>query len=272
MIVTVPTTAPFGPNQSAMLMVKTLHGSASYKFTILQPPPVITSISPTAGAAGGTLTITGTVLDNATSVKFGTIPATIVSNTSTQITVLIPAGVVQAFITVATPGGTYTSTQSFGFKYIMYLNGLTKYWGGNGGGYNGSYGGTVINFNNTLNPGIGTTSMAVTFGGQYSAADIVYDINQYNPNSTAPVISVSALGLTSISFSVYGGANSQTGDQIQIAVNGQYKAVVKITAGAYTSFVIPLSTFGSLTTINEVTFQTFQSSSETIYVDYIGFI
>ena len=264
-IVTLPTTAPFGPTQAGVLALTTLHGTANYKFTIVQPPPTIVSFNPVAAAVGDTVTITGLVLDNATSVKFGTIPATIVSNTSTQLKVLIPPGVVEALISVTTAGGTTVSTGTFGFKYLIYLNGLTSGWGGNGGGYTG-YSGTTFNFANTLNPGVGTTSMAATFGGQYSAIQIGY-------GGSTPV-SVSTLGLTALKFSVYGGANSKNGDQLQIVVDGNYghAVIITITAGSYTDITIPLSQLGNPTTITEFVAQTFQASNETVYMDYIGFI
>ncbi len=265
-IVTLPTTAPFGPNQTGVLALKTLHGTATFKFTIAQPPPTITSFNPVVGNPGDTVTITGLVLDNATSVKFGTVPATIVSNTSTTLKVLLPAGVASAFISVTTAGGTSVSTASFGFKYLIYADALTVGWGGNNGGYTG-YSGTVFNFNNTQNVETGTNSIMATFGGQYSAVQIGYD-------SSKPTVSVSALGLTSLKFFVYGGANSKNGDQLQIVLNGDYShaVIVTITAGAYTSIVIPLNKLGNPTTITEFVAQTFQTSNETIYIDNLGFI
>jgi hypothetical protein len=264
-IVTLPATAPFGPTQSGVLAVTTLHGTADFKFTVVQPPPTIVSFSPVAAAVGDTVTITGLVLDNAISVKFGTTSATIVSNTSTQLKVLVPPGVIEALISVTTAGGTTVSTSTFGFKYLIYLNGLTAGWGGNGGGYTG-YSGTVFNFANTLNPGVGTTSIAATFGGQYSAIQIGY--------GGATPVSVSTLGLTALKFSVYGGANSKTGDQLQVVLDGNYSnaVIITITAGAYTDITIPLSKFGNPTTIGEFVAQTFQSSNEVVYIDYIGFI
>jgi hypothetical protein len=265
-IVTLPTTAPFGSTQTGELILTTLHGTAKFKFTVAQPPPTIVSFNPVAAAAGDTVTITGLVLDNATSVKFGTVPATIVSNTSTQIKVLVPQGVVEALISVTTAGGTTVSTGTFGFKYLIYLNGLTTGWGGNGGGYTG-YSGTTFNFANTVNPGVGTTSIMATYGGQYSAIQIGY-------GSGLPVVSTSALGLTSLKFSVYGGANSKTGDQLQIVLNGNYNnaVIITITAGAYTDVTIPLSKFGNPTSITEFVAQTFQASNEVVYIDYLGFI
>jgi hypothetical protein len=264
-IVAVPTTAPYGANQAGVLIVTTLHGSATYKFSIQQPPPTITSFNPVAGAAGDTITINGVVLDGATSVTFGTVAAKIVSNTTSQIKVLLPAGVVQAFITVTTAGGTGTSLTAFGFKYLIYGDALTTGWGGNGGGYTG-YSGTVFNFANTSFVERGTNSIQVVFGGQYSAAQIGYG------GAAAP--SVSALGLTSLKFFVYGGPNSKTGDQLQIVLNGNYGAafIVTITAGAYTSVTIPLSSLGNPTTITEFVAQTFQTTKETVYIDDLGFI
>jgi hypothetical protein len=263
-IVTLPTTAPFGPTQAGVLALTTLHGTATFKFTIVQPPPTITSFTPVAGSPGDTVTITGLVFDNATSVKFGTTPATIVSNTSTQLKVLLPAGIVQAFISVTTAGGTTVSTASFGFKYLIYADALTTGWGGNGGGYTG-YSGTVFNFANTQNVERGTNSIMATFGGQYSAVQIGYG---------GPTISVSALGLTTLKFFVYGGANSKNGDQLQIVLDGNYSnaVIITITAGAYTSVSIPLSKLGNPTTITEFVAQTFQTTNETIYIDDLGFI
>ena len=262
LIVSIPATAPFGPDQSGALVVTTLHGSVTYKFTILQPPPAITAISPLAGSAGDTLTVTGTVLDNATAVKFGTVPAKIVGNTSTQIKVLIPEGVVQAYIFVTTPGGTAKSGASFGFKYIIYADGLTPGWGGNGGGYSGYN--STLDFMNTEHVKRGTDAIKVVFGGSYGAIQIGY--------GGSPVLPVATLGLTAIKFSVYGGTGSTTGDKLQVVINGNYIGVtVSIVAGAYSDFTVPLSTLGSPATITEFVLQS-QGAASTIYVDDIGFI
>jgi hypothetical protein len=72
------------------------------------PAPTLTSLSPTNGptAGGNTVTLNGTNLTGATQVLFGTTPATITTNTATQITVTAPAGPPSAVnVTVTTPGG-----------------------------------------------------------------------------------------------------------------------------------------------------------------------
>ncbi|WP_345718612.1 IPT/TIG domain-containing protein [Kineosporia mesophila] len=83
--------------------------------------PAVTSISPAIGTiAGGTgVTITGTALDNATAVKFGSASGTITSNTGTSITVTSPAGsagVVDVLVTTA--GGTSANTAADNFTYV----------------------------------------------------------------------------------------------------------------------------------------------------------
>jgi hypothetical protein len=58
-----------------------------------QPVPAVTSVHSYAGpeTGGNSVTVYGTGLTNATTVTFGGVPATIVSNGSTQITVTVPA-------------------------------------------------------------------------------------------------------------------------------------------------------------------------------------
>jgi hypothetical protein len=75
--------------------------------------PTITSFTPTFGPVGTSVTITGTNLTGATSVKFNGTTATITSNTATQIVTTVPAGATSGKITVTTPGGTATSATNF---------------------------------------------------------------------------------------------------------------------------------------------------------------
>jgi hypothetical protein len=75
--------------------------------------PTITSFSPTAGPVGTTVTITGTNLTGATSVKFNGVTATITSNTATQIVTKVPTGATTGPITVTTDSGTATSSTNF---------------------------------------------------------------------------------------------------------------------------------------------------------------
>ena len=78
--------------------------------------PVIDTVSPGSGSVGTPVTITGTnLLDggNKAIVTFNGTPATIVSDTSTQIQVNIPAGATTGRMLVQVNGVTLVATTSF---------------------------------------------------------------------------------------------------------------------------------------------------------------
>jgi IPT/TIG domain/PASTA domain len=83
----------------------------------VQPTPTITAIGPASGSVkGGTsVTITGTDLEGASAVSFGTVPATSFAvNSDSQITAITPASAAGAVnVAVTTIAGTATSTQQF---------------------------------------------------------------------------------------------------------------------------------------------------------------
>ena len=65
-----------------------------YTYTAVTPAPTVTGLSPTSGPTGGgnSVVISGSNLGGATSVRFGSAPATVTGNTNTQITAIAPAG------------------------------------------------------------------------------------------------------------------------------------------------------------------------------------
>lgn len=73
-------------------------------------PPFISEISPQSGKAGSTVTITGSNLDTTESVTLAGQSASYVVNSSTQITVTIPAGASSGLFMVSTQGGQTSST------------------------------------------------------------------------------------------------------------------------------------------------------------------
>jgi uncharacterized repeat protein (TIGR03803 family) len=75
--------------------------------------PGITSFSPSSGAVGSQVVITGTGLAQTTKVTFGGVAATTFSKTSTKVTVTVPAGAKTGKIVVTTPGGTIASATNF---------------------------------------------------------------------------------------------------------------------------------------------------------------
>ena len=75
--------------------------------------PAVSAVSPSKGPTAGaiTVTITGTNLEAATSVKFGATAATITEDTATQVKATAPSCSAGALhVTVTTPGGTSTTS------------------------------------------------------------------------------------------------------------------------------------------------------------------
>lgn len=82
----------------------------------IAPVPSINSFTPTKGAAGTLVTITGTNFSSTPQenvVRFGSATAAVVNSTCTSVTVQVPQGTATAPITVTTEGRTATSTTNF---------------------------------------------------------------------------------------------------------------------------------------------------------------
>jgi polysaccharide lyase-like protein/IPT/TIG domain-containing protein len=80
------------------------------------PSPSISGFTPTSGVPGTTVTISGSGLLGASSVKLAGVAAAITSNTATAVKVLVPAGAASGAIQVSTPGGTATTSSTFNVK------------------------------------------------------------------------------------------------------------------------------------------------------------
>jgi hypothetical protein len=106
---TVPAGATTGP-----ITVTTEGGMATSPVTFVVPqPPTITGFTPASGPAGTRVTVTGTNLAGATSLKFGGSSAKFTIASDTSIGATVPKGGKSGPITVTTPGGAATSPGSF---------------------------------------------------------------------------------------------------------------------------------------------------------------
>ena len=86
---------------------------ASFSLTNVLPLPFIKKFTPSKGAPGKTVTITGSYLSGASSVTFNGVSATIIKDTSGKITTVLPADATTGAIQVTTAIGTGTSTKVF---------------------------------------------------------------------------------------------------------------------------------------------------------------
>lgn len=108
---TITTTVPSGAT-TGDITITTPSGPlvTTTRFTVI---PAITSFAPSLGAAGTSVTISGTSFTGATTVSFnGKAAAFTVSNSGT-VTATVPVGAITGPITVTTLDGTATSTTSF---------------------------------------------------------------------------------------------------------------------------------------------------------------
>ncbi|MER0477538.1 IPT/TIG domain-containing protein [Streptomyces sp. Edi2] len=154
--------------------------------------PVLSSLSPTSGptAGGNVVTINGTNLSGASSVKFGSNAATILTNTAGQITVIAPAGPPSSLnVTVTTAGGTSNPLPYF-YLAAPTLSDLSPHLGPATGGN------TVTVFGTNL-----TLTNAVNFGGNPAIAITVVSDNQLTVTAPAGsgtvVVTVTTPGGTS---------------------------------------------------------------------------
>jgi protocatechuate 3,4-dioxygenase beta subunit len=90
--------------------------SSCAKDSEVTPTPSITGFTPSSGAAGTTMVITGlnfSAIASSNAVAFNGTAATVTSATSTQLTVTVPAGATSGAITVTVNNKTGTSTSAY---------------------------------------------------------------------------------------------------------------------------------------------------------------
>jgi hypothetical protein len=137
--------------------------SPADQFTYKYPVPSVGSLSPNVGVAGNTVTITGTGFAGAATVSFGANPGTILTDTSTSITVTVPAGTAKSVVdvTVTGPGGTSPLTSADKFTYGPVVTSVSPNEGSHLGGTTvtvkgaGFTGATAVDFGAT--PGTSVT-------------------------------------------------------------------------------------------------------------------
>jgi hypothetical protein len=129
-------------------------------------------ISPNQGSTGGgtLVTITGTNLAGTTAVKFGTKPATSITNNSpTQVTAVSPSGTGTVGVTVTTPGGT-SNPLPFFYVGAPFKSGLSADSGPLAGGNTITISGTGLSTANSVSFGANSATPTVLTDSQISVA------------------------------------------------------------------------------------------------------
>jgi Putative Ig domain/IPT/TIG domain len=196
-------TSPAGTGGSAADITVTGPGgtSATSSADLFTYGPTVTGLSPNTGPrlGGTTVTIRGTGFSGATSVAFGSTPASRFSvSSSTLITAVSPPGSAAiAPVTVTTPGGTSPQTAFDTFSYIAAppsVTGLSPAVGPPGGGTavtitGGSFtGATTVSFG--ANPATSFTvnsATSITATAPAGAAATVVGVTVTGPGGTSAV-------------------------------------------------------------------------------------
>lgn len=131
--VTVPEEAPF-LDQANIMRIETLGGVVEYDFSLLTvesfTEETVNGVK-VVNLMGGDFTDVSKVTFVSGSEETDNLvesPATIVSVSQTQVTAEVPAGVTQAFIFVETSRGAVAQSESYGFSYSIYIDGLNSDW------------------------------------------------------------------------------------------------------------------------------------------------
>jgi len=234
------------------ITVTTKYGSATLNFKIMQPPPLISSIDPPAGAPNDVITIVGNYFKGVTDVKFESTSATIVSSTQTEIKVRVPASVNYGYIYVTTPVGTVKSAKYFGLKAVIFDDAMGTNWS------NTSYSSTW-DMDQSVIVRRGTKAIGHKFSVGFGAARFrsVPDFN--------------LTGYTALKISIYGGAGT-AGKKVRITIVSGKTYDIVLTEGKWTDYEVPLINLGSPASIGYITFQEFSGFAGQIYIDDVGLI
>lgn len=225
--------------------------------------PNVTAFSPSASSShnpGVTLTMTGTDLDLVQKITFPFVAdpvTTFVSQSTTQIQVVIPAGAKGGTLVMTTIHGvTVPVGVPFGDQLtlatVIYDDAVKSPL------VQGGWGGSITNFASAEQVRLGATAIKVQFAGGWGGGAQMGNWDG---------LSVSTAGRTSFALSIYGGAGTE-GKVINVLVGGK-EAQVTIKEGEWKDVQIPLTTFLSPATISEVAFQD-RDWSGAVFIDQVG--
>ncbi|WP_287128547.1 BPSS1187 family protein [Candidatus Cyanaurora vandensis] len=164
------------------------------EFTVIDPP-TLTSVNPTAGLVGDTVTLAGTNLGTTTRVTFNGVSATFTINSSTRVKAVVPVGATTGPVVLTNPGGNAT-LPSFGVYPLPVVTSFTPTSGPVG---------TVV----TITGSGFTGADQVSFGYDDAASFTVNSDTQVTatvavgtPTGLVRVYNPAAAGVSSTSFTV----------------------------------------------------------------------
>ncbi|MBJ2173551.1 hypothetical protein JBL43_04840 [Aureibaculum sp. A20] len=172
----------------------------------------------------------------------------------------VPSGVEQAFIYLETNGGAIAQSDSYGFNYSVYIDGLNPDWS------TSEWGGTHD---------IASTEIAL---GDFSIKSVR---EAWSGLTFLPPAGFGYKTYTAITVSIYG--TGDAGDSVTLAINdfdgASTAQKLELIPGKWTKYVIPLANFypsgGAPDNLTRLDFQESSNTGKpnyTFYVDDFGFI
>ncbi len=274
--------SPPGASLAAVnVTVTTQYGTSNAEtFTYGAATPTLTGIAPTSGISSTSVTLTGTNLNGATAVNFGTTSVTPTSNSSTSVVAAAPAGSGTVSVTVTTPGGT-SNGESFTYTTATpALTGINPTSGPVGTpvtltGTNLS-GATAVDFGPS-NPGTITTNTATSITATAPTGSGVVGVTVTTPGGTsgvepftytAPTTTPTTTTLTSSASSITAGSSVTLTATVQAGSTAVTSGTVNFYNGStlLNSTPITLNAYGVAT----FTTTTLPTGSDNITATYIG--
>ncbi|MGO9456622.1 MAG: IPT/TIG domain-containing protein, partial [Acidimicrobiales bacterium] len=240
------------------LRVTTVGGTATAgsDFKFVAHTPTITSFTPTTGTTSGTtsVTITGTNLYAATSVKFGTTTAksyTVTSPTTIK-AVTKPHVAATVKVKVTTAGGSATSTGNY--KFVAHAP-------------------TVTSFTPTTGPTSGTTTVTITGTNLYGATSVKFGTTTANsftvtsPTTIKAVTKTHAPGTVTVKVTTVGGTATAGSDfkfKAPVPTITSFTPATGSTSGTTTVTITGTGFSGTGFSATAVTFGTVAAKSYTV--------
>lgn len=262
--VTVPEDAPY-LGQEDILRVETTTGVTEYPFSLLTIESFstgnINGRDVVILQGGDFSTLLEVTFDPNTNVEDDEVVAEIAEYDADEITVYVPDGINQAFISVETTLGAFATSESYGFNYPLYIDSLNPDWalGGWSGSQDPASTEEFLGTNSIYSFREAWAGLTFTYTGEGDAQPLVFG------------------NYSTISVQIYGGQNAVS---VNLALNDFDSSVtLNLVQGEWTKFDIPLSRFypngGAPTTITRIDFQESSGVAHdgvVFYVDDFGLI
>ncbi len=250
-VVTIDQDTPY-ENVSSELKIVTKNGTVVYHFVIAPPAPVLTrGFTPVNAAEGSEMTIYGNFFLDPV-VTFGTIPATVISSSLTEIKVKVPAGADKNYVTVKTISGTTTTSYAVGTAIYDDMS---------------YYGLDFPSWNNHTYETDGTADQGLTHIKKRMDAWGNLQGNWSWFDQLAPY--------SGIRIAV----KAEVPGTLKFIFNGDWseRNLLTVTTG-WNTFIIPWSELGDANHVQNISFQNMSKDAEgngianTFYIDNIGFV